>query len=42
MFVPASGEKLWGKGVTPDVKLDIRKLETKDYLEKTPGLIAAR
>ena len=42
VFVPASGEKLWGKGVTPDVKLDLRKLETKDYLEKTPGLIAAR
>jgi len=42
VFVPTSGEKLWGKGVTPDVKLDLRKLETKDYLEKTPGLIAAR
>jgi carboxyl-terminal processing protease len=40
-FLP-SGDKLWGKGVTPDIKIDLRKMETKDYLEKTPGLAPGR
>jgi carboxyl-terminal processing protease len=35
VFCFPSGEKLWAKGVTPDVKLDLAKTETKDYLEKT-------
>lgn len=35
VFCFPSGEKLWAKGVTVDVKLDLAKTETKDYLEKT-------
>jgi carboxyl-terminal processing protease len=42
VFCFPSGDKLWRKGVTPDVKIDIRKMETKDYLEKTPGLAPVR
>ena len=42
VFCLPSGDKLWGKGVTPDVKIDLRKMETKDYLEKTPGLATGR
>jgi len=42
VFCLPSGDKIWGKGVTPDVKIDLRKMETKDYLEKTPGLAPGR
>lgn len=42
VFCFPSGEKLWGKGVTPDVKLDLAKMETKDYLEKTLAAAAGR
>jgi len=42
VFSRPSGEKVWGKGLAPDVVLDIHKLETKDYLEKTPGLAPGR
>jgi carboxyl-terminal processing protease len=42
VFCLPSGEKLWAKGVTPDVKLDLAKTETKDYLEKTLAATAGR
>jgi carboxyl-terminal processing protease len=42
VFCFPSGEKLWAKGVTPDVKLDLAKTETKDYLEKTLAAAAGR
>jgi carboxyl-terminal processing protease len=42
VFCFPSGEKLWAKGVTPDVKLDLAKIETKDYLEKTLAAAAGR
>jgi len=42
VFCLPSGEKLWAKGVTPDVKLDLAKTETKDYLEKTLAAAAGR
>ena len=35
VYVTASGQKIWGKGVAPDVKIDLAKTATKDYLEKT-------
>jgi carboxyl-terminal processing protease len=42
VFCFPSGEKLWTKGVTPDVKLDLAKTETKDYLEKSLAAPAGR
>jgi len=42
VFCLNSGEKIWNKGVSPDVKLDLDKTETKFYLEKTLALVAGR
>ncbi len=42
VFCFPSGEKLWAMGVTPDVKLDLAKIEMKDYLEKTLAAAAGR
>lgn len=42
VFCFASGEKLWGKGVAPDVKLDLDKTDDKAYTEKTLGLLSGR
>jgi len=42
VFCFNSGEKLWGKGVAPDAKLDLDKTDDKDYIEKTLGLLARR
>ncbi len=40
VFGTASGEKVWGKGIAPDVKLEFDKLDRKVYLDKTLGLLA--
>ena len=42
VFYFTSGEKLWGKGVAPDSKLDLEKTDDAAYLEKTLGLISGR
>jgi carboxyl-terminal processing protease len=42
VFVTGSGQKIWGKGVEPDVKIDLAKTTAKDYLEKTLALLAGR
>lgn len=42
VFVTASGDKLWGKGLEPDARVDLDKADTKGYLGKTLGLIARR
>ena len=39
VFCYDSGEKLWGKGIDPDVKLDPGKTDTKAYTEKTLSLL---
>jgi len=41
-FVPASGERIFEKGLTPDVKLEPDKQTRKDYLEKSKGIAAGR
>ena len=40
VFATASGEKIWAKGVTPDVKLEFDKQDQKIFLDKTLGLLA--
>ncbi len=40
VFATASGEKVWSKGITPDVKLDYDKQDRKIYVEKTLALLA--
>ncbi len=40
VFSTASGEKIWAKGVTPDVKLEFDKQDQKIFLDKTLGLLA--
>ncbi|MCX6564645.1 MAG: S41 family peptidase [Candidatus Aminicenantes bacterium] len=40
VFCFNSGEKLWSKGVAPDVKLDLDKTDDKAYTEKTLGLLS--
>ena len=42
VFCFVSGEKLWGKGVAPDEKLDLDKTDDKAYIEKTLGLLSGR
>lgn len=42
VFCFNSGEKLWGKGVAPDAKLDLEKTDDAAYIEKTLGLISGR
>lgn len=42
VYVTASGKKVWGKGVSPDIKIDLAKTATKDYLEKTLALPPGR
>jgi len=42
VFCFNSGEKLWGKGVAPDAKLDLEKTDDKAYTEKTLGLLSGR
>jgi carboxyl-terminal processing protease len=42
VFCFTSGEKLWGKGVAPDAKLDLEKTDDKAYTEKTLGLLSGR
>jgi len=36
-FVLASGDKIFGKGVTPDIKIDLDKNSRQDYLDKSKG-----
>jgi carboxyl-terminal processing protease len=40
IFATASGEKVWAKGITPDVKLEFDKQDRKIFLDKTLGLLA--
>jgi len=40
IFFLNSGEKLWEKGVAPDVKLEFNEQDQKSYEEKTLGLIS--
>jgi carboxyl-terminal processing protease len=42
VFCLNSGKSVWNKGVSPDVKLDLDKTETKFYLEKTLALVSGR
>ncbi len=42
VFLTASGEKIWSKGIVPDVKLDSVRPDRKAYLEKTAGLLPRR
>lgn len=41
-FVLASGEKVFGKGVTPDVRIEPDKRSRQDYLEKSKGFFPGR
>jgi carboxyl-terminal processing protease len=41
-FVLASGEKIFEKGVTPDVKIEPDKRSRQDYFEKTKALLGGR
>ncbi len=36
-FALASGDKIFGKGVTPDIKIDLEKNSRQDYLDKSKG-----
>jgi len=36
-FVLASGTRIFGKGVTPDIKIESEKTTRQDYLEKSKG-----
>jgi carboxyl-terminal processing protease len=40
VFGTALGEKIWGKGITPDIKLEFDKQDRKVFLDKTLGLLA--
>jgi carboxyl-terminal processing protease len=40
VFATASGEKVWAKGITPDIKLEFDKQDRKIFLDKTLGLLA--
>jgi C-terminal peptidase prc len=40
VFATASGEKIWAKGITPDIKLEFDKQDRKVFLDKTLGLLA--
>ena len=42
VFRTASGERVWGKGVSLDIKLDLDKTDTKAYLDKTLAAFAGR
>lgn len=42
VFSVKPGLSVWNKGVTPDVKLEIRDPDTALYLQKTLGLLATR
>jgi carboxyl-terminal processing protease len=42
VFLTASGEKIWSKGIVPDVKLDSTRPDRKAYLEKSAGLFPRR
>jgi carboxyl-terminal processing protease len=42
VFRTASDKRIWGKGVTPDIKLDLDKTDTKAYLDKTLAALAGR
>jgi C-terminal peptidase prc len=42
VYVTASGRKIWGAGVTPDVAVEPGKTATKDYLAKTTALSSGR
>jgi carboxyl-terminal processing protease len=42
VFILPSGEKLFGKGVVADAKIDLDKQSRAAYLEKTSGLISGR
>jgi carboxyl-terminal processing protease len=42
VYVTASGRKIWGVGVTPDVAVEAGKTATKDYLAKTTALSSGR
>ena len=40
IFGTASGEKVWAKGIAPDIKLEFDKQDRKIFLDKTLGLLA--
>jgi len=40
IFCLNSGEKIWGKGVAADIKIEADRQEDKTYIEKTIGLIS--
>ena len=42
VFWVKPGVIVWGKGVTPDVKLELKDQDTALYLQKTLGLLATR
>lgn len=42
VFLTASGDKVWGKGIVPDVKVESAQPDRKAYLEKTAGLLPRR
>lgn len=42
VYVTASGRKVWGSGVAPDVAVEPGKTATKDYLAKTTALSSGR
>jgi carboxyl-terminal processing protease len=42
VYVTASGRKIWGAGVAPDIAVEPGKTATKDYLAKTAALSSGR
>jgi len=40
VFSVKPGTTVWGKGVTPDIKLELKDHNTSEYLKKTVGLLA--
>ena len=40
VFVTASGEKIWAKGIAPDVRIDVDQADSKTFLEKTRPLLS--
>ncbi|MDD8025312.1 MAG: S41 family peptidase [Acidobacteriota bacterium] len=42
IFLTASGEKIWSKGIVPDVKIDAGRSDRKAYLEKSSALLTPR
>jgi carboxyl-terminal processing protease len=40
VFFSASGDKIWSKGIVPDVKIEAARPDRKAYLEKSAALLA--